>query len=175
MPISQIFKHAKILGHSRRSTLRITVLHAFTALSLACTATQSLAVVDARNFQNTSWRCKSSDGAHNKWVVTASIKRIARNSALEACKRDSTLYRTCTAKESDCMMMSHGMNTTAVWKCVALDRLAKSWQNYGNSKRNDAILAAKASCKASSEVPATCYVNTVTCRQTNPFSPTGKH
>ncbi len=59
------------------------------------------------------------------------------------------------------------MSTTPMWICTALDFTAEPWQSNLYPHRDDAALAAKDYCKQNSNVPDTCYINMVTCRNLN--------
>lgn len=50
-----------------------------------------------------------------------------------------------------------------MWRCTAIDITAQPWESNFYSNRDDAALAAQAYCKENSTLPATCYINMVTC------------
>ncbi|WP_133127790.1 hypothetical protein [Legionella nagasakiensis] len=113
------------------------------------------------------WQCSAYDQENNQWIAKSPYERTAINKAYDACKKQSRAPKTCkTAKES-CDAIVKGRNIRPMWRCTALDSMAKAWMSDIYRHRDDAALGAKAYCQQRSTVPASCYINLLTCKNLN--------
>lgn len=110
------------------------------------------------------WKCATTDGEFKEWVAQHPKERYAANLAYDACKKQSRFPKTCKASKEACELFVQGVSTKPMWQCTALDQQAKPWVSnlYGN--RDDAALAAKAYCQENSDLPGSCYINLITCK-----------
>jgi hypothetical protein len=116
------------------------------------------------------WQCSTEDKANSQWTAQNSYRKIAINKAFEACKKESQLPATCKTSHTSCEHYVDGINTSPQWQCTALDYNAEPWKSNLYQQRDSAALAALAYCKSNSSIPATCYMNMVTCRDKNEWA-----
>ncbi|KTD25096.1 MULTISPECIES: hypothetical protein [Legionella] len=121
----------------------------------------------AETLEGNFWRCTAFDAENKEWTVESSYEISAVNKAFDECKKQSKIPRSCkTAKES-CEAFVNGKSTRPMWRCTALDQMAKSWPSNVYTHRDDAAIAAKAYCEQNSAFPDTCYINLMTCKNLN--------
>lgn len=113
------------------------------------------------------WKCVTYDKANKAWTAQSSYRKVAINVAFAACKKESQLPATCKTSISNCEGFINGVSTRPMWRCTAIDITAQPWESNFYSNRDDAALAAQAYCKENSTLPATCYINMVTCANKN--------
>ena len=113
------------------------------------------------------WQCTTTDGEEKAWVAQGAYELSAINQAFAACKKASALPRTCKSSKHTCEFFVNWQTTKPMWRCVALDRMANQWPSNIYFVRDDAALAAKAFCKDRSPIPASCYINLLTCQNIN--------
>lgn len=114
-----------------------------------------------------NWQCTARDATDKEWTRSGNYQRSAVNNAFEACKKESIHPATCKTSDADCESFMNGLSTRPMWRCIALDQMAKSWESNLYSQRDDAALAAKAYCQDRSNFPDTCYINLMTCKNVN--------
>lgn len=113
------------------------------------------------------WQCASIDSEGKQWVIKQTYQRSAINLALQACKQDSRIPLSCQVSHEACEEFENGVSTRPAWTCTALDDDGKPWISNPYPKKDDAILAAQAYCQEHSTTPDNCYVNELTCKNTN--------
>lgn len=113
------------------------------------------------------WRCMAFDNEHKEWKVNSSYELAALNKALDACKKESKLPASCKTARESCEVFTNGSSNRPLWRCKALDQMAKSWPSNVYSHRDDAAIAATAYCQQGSSFPDTCYTNLMTCKNLN--------
>ncbi|RUQ89505.1 hypothetical protein [Legionella septentrionalis] len=113
------------------------------------------------------WQCSAFDREDKQWVAKAPYEQMALNKAFEACKKHSREPRTCKTAKEYCEANIKGLNSRPMWQCTAVDRMAKAWLGDFFPRGIDAAMGAKTFCIQHSAVPDTCYVNLVTCKNTN--------
>jgi hypothetical protein len=116
---------------------------------------------------NAYWICKTHDNNHLEWTVKNLYKKVALNLSFEACKKQSKSPLTCKTSSNDCEGFENGKSTRPLWRCTALERGSGYWRSNYYANREDAAIAAKDYCKSQSNIPETCYVNLITCMNTN--------
>lgn len=119
------------------------------------------------NTEHNYWQCAAEDNSHYQWTMSGQYEREAINKAYEACKKQSQNPRTCKSTATLCDYFRDGHSTKPIWQCTALDQTAAAWESNPDTNRNDAALAAKAYCQSKSTLPASCYINLLTCRNLN--------
>jgi hypothetical protein len=119
-------------------------------------------------FATSSWECHVQDSAKQQWASTNFYQRVASSRAFEACKKQSNAPETCFATEESCELFINGSTTKPMWRCTALDQLSRPWRSSIYTHRDDAALAAKHKCHELSEMPDTCYINLMMCKNLNP-------
>lgn len=113
------------------------------------------------------WECSTLDANNKQWKARNFYKKMALMNVLSFCKKNSLTPASCKSKTSICELYINGVNTTPQWQCIALDWNATMWSSNSYSSRDDAALAAKDYCRSRSPFPASCYINMITCRNTN--------
>lgn len=113
------------------------------------------------------WHCTAEDAMNKQWLSISNYQKTALNTAMEACKKNSQEPQTCKTSNESCDLYINGVSTSPAWQCTALDQMAKVWRSNPYHNRDDAALAAKAFCQQRSGFPDTCYVNLLTCENTN--------
>ena len=127
-----------------------------------------LALAAANEIQNGNyWQCASFDAENKEWKVKSSYELAAINKALDACKKQSKIPNSCKTARESCEVFTNGYSTRPMWRCKALDQMAKAWPSNVYSHRDDAAIAAKAYCQQGSSFPDTCYTNLMTCKNLN--------
>lgn len=116
---------------------------------------------------NLTWKCTISDSANLIWNNESVFKRKASNLIFDACKNESTDPESCKPDNIRCDSFLNGISTTPIWECMALDSNATPWFGDISSQRDEAALSAKAECTHKSQIPATCYMHMLTCRNRN--------
>ena len=109
------------------------------------------------------WQCTTNDANNKLWIAKSIYQKAALNIAFANCKKQSTSPSSCKASVNDCEGFNQNMSIRPMWQCTALDESAESWRSNFYAQRDDAALGAKEFCKNKSTVPATCYINMVTC------------
>ncbi len=137
-------------------------IFAITALYWIISNTYAITVVES-----TYWKCTVSDAENRQWPGQADYQVSAINRALENCKRESKVPKTCKAAKEACEMIVNGVTTRPMWRCLALDQAAVPWFSNIYDHGDDAAMAAKAYCQANSTLPETCYVYLFNCRNLN--------
>lgn len=141
----------------------ILMLFLFCTNTLLWAGDQAL-MEDPQNY----WQCSVYDGANQRWTAQSSYEKAAINKAFAACRKQSSLPKTCKAAKEYCDAIIHGANTRPMWRCTALDKAAKAWKSGIYRHKDDAALGAQAYCEEQSRVPESCYVHMLTCRNINP-------
>ncbi len=118
------------------------------------------------------WQCTVIDDDNNQWTEKNLYQPPAANKAFDACKKQSQKPASCRFNDDTCESFIHGLSTRAAWQCTAFDSSATSWSSGPFTQQDDAVFAAKAKCKENSQLPETCYVNLLTCKNRNPWPPT---
>lgn len=113
------------------------------------------------------WACSAQDGEERQWHAKSFYELTAINKAFEQCKKESRRPITCKAAKAYCEYYAHGATTRPMWRCTALDQMAKPWISNLYAHRDDAALAAKAYCQQHSAMPDSCYINLMTCKNLN--------
>jgi hypothetical protein len=113
------------------------------------------------------YQCQSFDANDNQWVAKSAFELTATNKALEACKKESKDPKSCKTAKEYCEGYVNGISTRPMWQCVAFDQMAKAWKSNFYVRPDDAALGAKAYCQDRSALPATCYINMLTCKNLN--------
>lgn len=121
----------------------------------------------AGNNDKNFWRCKAIDSSQTSWSAESSFERAAINKAYHACKKQSRYPKSCKTAREYCDAYVNGINTTPMWRCTALDQMAKAWLSAIYRKRDDAAIGAREYCKSKSSMPDSCYINLLTCRNLN--------
>lgn len=116
------------------------------------------------------WQCITIDSTNKQWIAQNYYKKVAQNNSSAQCKQQSLTPASCRTPLSQCERYIHGFNISPMWVCTALDFQAIAWRSNEYTLRDDAALAAKDYCREKSSVPATCYVNMVTCVNKNQFN-----
>jgi hypothetical protein len=110
------------------------------------------------------WECTSVDFAKMQWRVKASYQRVATNLALDACKKRSAYPHSCKITEHSCDVAILGHSSRSLWRCTALDSLAKVWKSGIYNNAEEAALASRAYCHQHSGLPSTCYTYVLMCK-----------
>lgn len=136
------------------------------SLYISCLLSQ---IVWAETISPTSnyWRCTAYDAEHKAWVVNSNYEITAVNQAFDACKKQSNLPKTCKSAKQTCEFFLNGYSTRPMWRCTALDQMAKTWPSNIYAHRDDAAIAAREYCQEKSGFPDTCYINLMTCKNLN--------
>ncbi|CDZ78409.1 hypothetical protein BN59_02719 [Legionella massiliensis] len=113
------------------------------------------------------WRCSTSDAEQKEWTVDSSYEISAINKSYDDCKKLSNVPTSCKSSKEACEMFLNGLTTRPMWRCTALDQMAKVWASNIYKHRDDAAIAAKAFCQQGSSFPDTCYINLMTCKNLN--------
>lgn len=113
------------------------------------------------------WQCVAYDSQHLEWAGTSTYQLTASNKAMDACKKQSHHPATCKVAKESCDAYVHGVNTSPMWQCTALDLMAKPWVSNPHHLRDDAAIAARGLCEQHSAMPDTCYINLMTCKNLN--------
>ncbi|WP_231950405.1 hypothetical protein [Legionella spiritensis] len=113
------------------------------------------------------WQCITEDSTNKRWVAQSVYQLTAINKAFDHCKKNSAYPNTCKASKANCEYFILGRTTRPMWQCTALDFHANPWNSNLYRTMDDAALAAKAYCLDNSSVPATCYINMITCKNLN--------
>jgi hypothetical protein len=113
------------------------------------------------------WQCRTLDSTNKEWVVENKYKKVAINRAFERCKKESTDPISCKTSKRSCESFVNGLSTTPMWLCTALDRNAEPWVSLAYPNKYDAALGARDYCIENSDLPYTCYINLVTCKNIN--------
>jgi hypothetical protein len=123
-----------------------------------------LANASGNDTPNTIWECRANDSLYVSWIGNGNYQKMAAGKAFESCKKQSQLPHSCAIVADSCEVYVHGKTTHALWRCTALDQLSKTWRSSIFSHRDDAALAAKDYCYQESDMPDTCYINLLMCR-----------
>ncbi|ARG97545.1 hypothetical protein [Legionella micdadei] len=123
--------------------------------------------VSAETLEGSFWRCTAFDGEDKEWTVDSSYEISAVNKAFEECKKQSKVPSSCKTAKEACEAFVNGKSTRPMWRCTALDQMAKTWLSNVYTHRDDAAIAAKAYCEQNSAFPDTCYINLMTCKNLN--------
>jgi hypothetical protein len=137
------------------------------AFILAFIVGSSLAASENGLASGNYWRCTTSDAANKEWNADSTYEISAINKSFDDCKKQSGNPSTCKASKETCEMFLNGASTRPMWRCTALDQMAKLWPSNIYSHRDDAAIAAKAYCQQGSSFPDTCYINLMTCKNLN--------
>lgn len=129
------------------------------ALSIFCLLTSQLLIAAPE----TSWFCTSRDVDKKTWSIKHSYQKPAIALALDACKKQSRVPKSCKLLESECDFFVNGISTKPIWQCEALDERAAPWPGKLHPDLDTAALSAKANCKENSSVPESCYIHPFTC------------
>lgn len=121
------------------------------------------ALADDQNY----WECEAHDKASQTWTNRHYYQLSALNKALAACKKSSTVPKTCKTSRADCDHIVNGRSTRPLWQCSSIDSQGVSWKSNLYPQRDDAALAAKAYCQQNSKKPSTCLVEFLTCKNVN--------
>lgn len=113
------------------------------------------------------WRCSANDAEHREWIFDSSYEISAINRSFEECKKQSNIPASCKSSKESCEMFLNGLTTRPMWRCTALDQMAKVWLSNIYKQRDDAAIAAKTFCQQGSSFPDTCYINLMTCKNLN--------
>lgn len=112
------------------------------------------------------WECIAQDTYQYQWHATHPYQRVASSKALEACKKQSTLPRSCKIVIGcDPLFVTHTDLLEQHWQCQALDANATAWDATDQTSKENAMLDAMQMCKKHSALPDTCYTNDSTCHQ----------
>lgn len=113
------------------------------------------------------WQCTTTDAESKTWTIDGNYQLTAINHSFAACKKESAYPKSCKTSNASCEHFVNGQSMKPMWRCVALDRAASIWPSNTYVMRDDAALAGLAYCKDNSSVPASCYMNMITCRNLN--------
>ena len=113
------------------------------------------------------WQCSAHDTTGQQWIVNHLYEHVATNKAFEACKKQSMAPTSCKATKDSCDYFSNGLSTRPMWRCAALDLMAKVWHSSTHPNRDEAALEANDYCKQRSGMPESCYINLLTCKNLN--------
>jgi len=113
------------------------------------------------------WQCTTYDNQSKQWSARNVYQKMALNIAYDMCKKESQNPASCKSSINECEGFNQGISISPQWRCTAIDREAIAWQSNFYTLRDDAAFAAKDYCMANSQVPETCYLNFVTCRNFN--------
>lgn len=113
------------------------------------------------------WQCTTMDAESKTWLAEGHYQLTAINHAFAKCKKESAYPTTCKTSKNNCEHFINGQSTKPMWRCVALDSAANIWPSNLYTVRDDAALAGLAYCKDNSNIPASCYMNMITCRNLN--------
>jgi hypothetical protein len=113
------------------------------------------------------WKCTAVDSTMMMWTVKAPYQRVSTNIALDACKKRSANPKSCKVPGNSCDVVRFGHSSHPLWRCTALDQLAKVWKSGIFSHLEEAALAAKAYCRQHSGFPNTCYTYVLMCKNYN--------
>lgn len=117
---------------------------------------------------NNYWQCIAADANYNRWAANHDFHRAAATLALEACKKQSPLPKSCNMQEKNCDHIVNGRSSLPMWRCTAFDQMAKAWISKQTFReRDDAAIASKNLCQNHSGMPESCYVNLLTCKNLN--------
>ena len=114
-----------------------------------------------------AWQCTAIDSTNNQWEARYSFQKMAINIALDLCKKSSTHPTTCRVSAQNCKGLNLEANSELLWRCTALDRSAATWNSNFYSDKTEAAMAAMNFCNSKSSLPDTCYLNFVTCMNSN--------
>lgn len=143
--------------------MRNCIFYGLSLLICLSTAGFSAPAMNKTNY----WKCVTHDKANKQWTARSPYRKVAINVAFSACKKESVVPATCKTSASSCEGFVDGISTRPMWHCTAIDMAAQPWESNYYSNRDDAALAAQAFCKENSTLPATCYINMVTCMNMN--------
>lgn len=139
-----------------------------TKTTLCFTLTCCLYFLTQTAMAEQDWRCTAHDRENLHWLAQSGWERSSRNMALDLCKKNSKYPGSCIAETDNCELFVNGLTTRPMWRCLALDIMAKPWPSSEISQHRDhAALSAKAHCERKSGYPDTCYVNLMTCKNIN--------
>lgn len=128
----------------------------------------SLFSVSAFSMQsNEYWQCIAEDESKTQWSFSSEYKKEAINKAYDDCKKQSQDPKTCRTAETLCDYIINGHSSKPIWQCTAIDQNAEAWNSNFYANKNDAALAAKAYCENKSKLPASCYINLLSCKNLN--------
>lgn len=113
------------------------------------------------------WQCTTADAESKTWIINGNYQVTAINESFAACKKESAHPESCKTSKNSCEHFVNGQSTSPMWHCVALDRASNIWPSNIYAVRDDAALAGLAYCKDNSDIPASCYMNMITCRNIN--------
>ncbi len=116
---------------------------------------------------NSYWKCAAYDSENMLWEAKGQFERAAVNKAFHACKKQSRVPESCKIATEYCDAIVKGVSTRPMWRCTALDQMAKHWVSNFYLHRDDAALAARAFCEQHSGMPQSCYLNLMTCKNIN--------
>lgn len=112
----------------------------------------------------TRWQCMAHDKQKKTWTAEGDYELLARNKSFEACKKQSEQPSSCKVTNESCEVFVRGESHYPLWRCTALDQMAKAWVSKTYRQRDEAAIAAREYCKANSAMPDSCYINLFTCR-----------
>ena len=114
--------------------------------------------------EKTDWQCTAFDKDQVTWIHKSVYQLVAMSKAYDACKKLSRYPASCKIVKEECEVFVQGVTTVPLWRCTALDQMAKPWISQAYRLRDDAAIAARDKCKLSSAMPDSCYINLLTCR-----------
>ncbi|KTC69298.1 hypothetical protein Lbir_2037 [Legionella birminghamensis] len=117
--------------------------------------------------QEKNWECRAQDQTKKQWLGISNYELTALNKAFDACKKESQFPLSCKISRSNCDGYVNGNSISPLWQCTAMDSDAQPWLSVYFRHRDDAVFSAKDYCRGHSNVPETCYVNIVTCKNIN--------
>lgn len=109
------------------------------------------------------WQCTVEDQEHKQWSSKSNYQKTALNYAIESCKKESKAPASCTSISQSCQEFNADKSDRPRWRCVAVDEPGSKWISDYTNDRDSAALNALAICKSQSPLPATCFMDVVTC------------
>lgn len=111
------------------------------------------------------WQCSIQDADHKLWSFQSSYQKIALNTVIAACKKESRQPMSCKVRASTCQEFNPQRSTRPKWHCMASDDKGTRFESEYLTDRDSAALNAMGRCKSTSKIPETCFINVVACAQ----------
>lgn len=111
------------------------------------------------------WQCFIHDADNKLWSFQSSYQKIALNTVIAACKKESRQPMSCKISLSTCQEFNPQKSMRPKWLCMASDEKGTRFESDYLADRESAALNAMGQCKSNSKIPETCFINIVACAQ----------